>query len=242
MFEAHKYFAIAFRCDFFYAISVLDNKKTTGAFSLSVVFYGGPDWIRTNDLCLRRATFYPAELRVHTRVLYQGGIFLSSGLFYGAEDVGHKVAVAQYGIGFFDVLFDKDMGPGDFFAPGIIDDVAYGIFLRMGRRHGHELKLAGDLFPFFYIADEIFFHIDGALPRAGVFQRQKAQVLRLVGEDGVAMGHGFFRQAQGSGVAIHVVFRAHVDADKAGVQVLAFRRAQARGDKATARGAGIAGL
>ena len=32
MFEAHKYFAIAFRCDFFYAISVLDNKKTTGVF------------------------------------------------------------------------------------------------------------------------------------------------------------------------------------------------------------------
>jgi hypothetical protein len=25
---------------------------------------GAPDWIRTSDLCLRRATLYPAELRV----------------------------------------------------------------------------------------------------------------------------------------------------------------------------------
>ena len=32
---------------------------------------GGPDTIRTYDLCLRRATLYPAELRVHTRLIAQ---------------------------------------------------------------------------------------------------------------------------------------------------------------------------
>ena len=32
--------------------------------TLSVCFYGAPDTIRTCDLCLRRATLYPAELRV----------------------------------------------------------------------------------------------------------------------------------------------------------------------------------
>src|SRR4051812_28824655 len=30
-----------------------------------LVFCGAPDTIRTYDLCLRRATLYPAELRVH---------------------------------------------------------------------------------------------------------------------------------------------------------------------------------
>src|SRR4051794_32491521 len=30
-------------------------------------FAGAPDTIRTCDLCLRRATLYPAELRVHWR-------------------------------------------------------------------------------------------------------------------------------------------------------------------------------
>ena len=30
-------------------------------------FVGAPERIRTSDLCLRRATLYPAELRVLTR-------------------------------------------------------------------------------------------------------------------------------------------------------------------------------
>ena len=30
--------------------------------------YGEPSWIRTSDLCLRRAALYPAELWVHKRV------------------------------------------------------------------------------------------------------------------------------------------------------------------------------
>ena len=36
------------------------------AMQMLVVLFvnGAPDWIRTNDLCLRRATLYPAELRV----------------------------------------------------------------------------------------------------------------------------------------------------------------------------------
>ena len=74
---------------------------------LAIYNFGGPDWIRTNDLCLRRATFYPAELRVHTRLLYQVGIFLSSGLLHGAEHVGHNVSEGQDGIGLFDVFFYK---------------------------------------------------------------------------------------------------------------------------------------
>jgi hypothetical protein len=30
---------------------------------------GAPDWIRTSDLCLRRATLYPAELRVQRALM-----------------------------------------------------------------------------------------------------------------------------------------------------------------------------
>jgi hypothetical protein len=41
---------------------------TRGARGKFVVLYvnGAPERIRTSDLCLRRATLYPAELRVRT--------------------------------------------------------------------------------------------------------------------------------------------------------------------------------
>lgn len=39
--------------------------SSTGAALIAICFaFGAPDTIRTCDLCLRRATLYPAELRV----------------------------------------------------------------------------------------------------------------------------------------------------------------------------------
>ena len=58
------------------------------AMQMLVVLFvnGAPDWIRTNDLCLRRATLYPAELRVlvimrmsHVRALTSSNLFTAKG-------------------------------------------------------------------------------------------------------------------------------------------------------------------
>jgi hypothetical protein len=45
-----------------------DQTKLWRAFRPNLDFSGAPDRIRTCDLCLRRATLYPAELRARVVV------------------------------------------------------------------------------------------------------------------------------------------------------------------------------
>ena|GEM_PF-4304678 len=49
------------------------------------ISYGAFDWIRTNDLYLRRATLYPAELRMHFGIKLQIILIHSAGYALSAS-------------------------------------------------------------------------------------------------------------------------------------------------------------
>ena len=46
---------------------LLSERQESAGVGVSLEFHGAPERIRTSDLCLRRATLYPAELRARNR-------------------------------------------------------------------------------------------------------------------------------------------------------------------------------
>ena len=63
---------------------------------------GAPNWIRTSDLCLRRATLYPAELwvRLVRNSLVDGAIQHLSG--QGKQSIDAKMFILVKGLFFSD--------------------------------------------------------------------------------------------------------------------------------------------